>query len=107
VLRRIVAFTMASACVSCDAGDADDQMQDARNRINQALCSSEKTLQDVTSRLDTEGIQYFFDREGRVITAKKSFNQKKLVSSDLVIEVRFSPDWRVRQCRVRVLHTGP
>ncbi len=106
MLRAIAAFVGIVACVGCDLVGANDDPRATRDRLESSLCSS-RTLDQVVDALKAESIEYFLDREHKILTAKRPFQEDKLISSTVVIEIGFNADQSISQCRVRVLHTGP
>jgi len=106
MLRAIAAFWAIAACVGCSGVSAtSDEPAAFRDRLDRELCAA-KTLDDVTNALRREKIEYYLNRERRILTAKRSFYQEKLVSSSVVIEIQFEGS-DVRHCKVQIMHTGP
>ena len=106
MLRGVSSLLLILGCVACNAVSATDEPAALRDRLDRTLCSS-SMLDDVVQKLKAENIQYFENQARGVLTAKRSFGDEKLVSSAVVIEIVFSSDRVVRECKVRVVHTGP
>jgi hypothetical protein len=108
MLRAMTALLGVLACSGCNVAGAgrSDEPEATRDRLERVVCSAQ-TRAEVQSALETAHMEYFFDDALRILTAKRTFNEEKLVSSAVVIEVHFNVDQSLSFCKVRVLHTGP
>ena len=106
MLRSIAAFWAVIACVGCNGVSAtSDSATALRDKLERELCAA-KTVDDAANVLRREEIEYFVNQERKLLTAKRSFNQEKLVSSSVVVEIRLDGQ-AIGHCKVQVMHTGP
>lgn len=98
----LITLGIALSTSAIAASDAENE----RNRLDQKLCTA-RTLEQVVAASEAVKLPYFIDTDRTALTARRDFNQEKLVSSSVIVEIQFRPDKTVRACKVRVLHTAP